>query len=311
MHTTPGPTGDGRAIAALCLATLFWSGNFIAGRALGGSVPPLELNMMRWVLCLLLLLPLTLPALWRHRHELRRAWRLICLLGLTGIAAFHTMIYQALTLTTAVNALLILSAAPVVTAVAGAIWNGYRPGAAQIGGLILSACGGAVILLWGPEGAGRTGGLDRGVPWVLGAVVVWAAYSLLLRHCPATLPQDVTLTASVIVGIGAMALPMLVLGVQPVTLNPASAAAIVYIAVFASLLGFLCWSWGLSRLGPERANQFIHLMPVFGTILAVAVLGERLVPAHGIGAALTIGGIVLANGGIGLPLRLRRPERSR
>jgi len=287
--------GDLGAITALALAALFWSGNFIAGRALGGTIPPVELNAIRWGLCLLLLLPFTCRTLWRHRTQVLHSWRLILALGLTGMAAFHSMVYQALTLTPAVNALLILSLAPVVTAVGGALWNGFRPGKAQITGLFISALGALVILLFGNITGTRIGPVDTGTLWMLGAILVWSAYTLILRYRPATLPQDVTLTASVIVGVCAMIPVLLVTGVKPVALTGPIVGAIIYIAVFASLLGFLFWSWGLARIGPERAQQFIHLMPVFGAILAVLLLGERLLPAHFVGAALAVTGIVLVN----------------
>ncbi len=284
--------GEAGAMVALVLATLFWSGNFIAGRALGGAIPPLELNLLRWALCLLLLLPITLPGLLRHRALLLRSWLLIALLGLTGIAGFHAMVYQALSLTPAVDALLILSLAPVTTAVAGAVWNGYRPGAPQVAGLAVSAGGAGVILLSGGGGAGR---IDAGAVWMLGAILVWTAYSLALRRRPAALPQDVTLAASVAAGLLAMAPVLLLTGARPVAVTPGTVAAVLYIAVFASLLGFLLWSRGLTRIGPERAGQFLHLMPVFGALLAVILLGERLLPAHALGAALAVCGIVLVN----------------
>ncbi|MEX5727520.1 drug/metabolite transporter (DMT)-like permease [Rhodovulum iodosum] len=282
------------AMAALTLAAFFWSGNFIAGRALGGTIPPLELNVIRWALCLALLLPLAVPALVRCRAELAEHWRLIVLLGLTGIAAFHTMVYQALTLTPAVNALLILSLAPVVTVIGGAIWNGFRPGKAQFAGLAISAVGAGIIVVSG-RGNMRAGFADAGSLWMLGAILVWAAYSLLLRRRPATLPQDVTLTASVIVGLCVMAPLLAIQGVQPIPMTGPIIAALGYIALCASLLGFLLWSWGLDRIGPERAGQFLHLMPVFGTVLAVALLGERLTLTHVSGGALAVCGIVLVN----------------
>ncbi|QQA43006.1 DMT family transporter [Pelagovum pacificum] len=293
MQDTSG--AGARATISLTLAALFWSGNFIAGRALGGSVPPLELNVIRWLICLALLLPFTLPALVRHRAVIRRDLRLILLLGLTGIAGFHTLVYQALRLTPAVNALLILSLAPVVTVVGGAIWNGFRPSAMQIAGLVVSAIGALVILLFGSGGQDQLGRLDTGTLWMLAAIVVWAAYSLLLRRRPPDLPQDVTLAASIIAGLAMMVPFWLLFGVQRFEPTFGVVAAILYIGIFASLLGFLFWSWGLARIGPERAGQFIHLMPVFGAVLAVVLLGERLLPAHGLGAALAVCGIVLVN----------------
>lgn len=285
---------DRAAVLALIAATFFWSGNFIAGRALGGTVPPLELNLIRWALCLLFLLPTTLGPAWRHRAALRSAWRLILALGVTGIAGFHSMVYQALTLTPAINALLILSLAPVVTAVAGTIWNGFRPSPAQVTGLLFSACGGAVILLSGSGGA-HAFSYDRGTLWMLAAIVVWTAYSLLLRRRPAALPQDVTLVASVIAGLCFLAPLTLLSGISVPILNAGQAMAILYIAVFASLLGFLLWSRGVAQIGPERAGQFLHLMPVFGTLLAILLLGESFRLAHGVGAALAVAGIILVS----------------
>lgn len=293
-QTSNRPISEFRAMSALTLAALFWSGNFIAGRALAGTLPPVQLNLIRWGIALLVLLPMTLPAIVRHRAALLRHWRLLLGLGLTGIAGFHAMVYQALAMTPAVNALLILSLAPVVTAIAGTLWNGYRPDRGQAAGLAVSVLGACVILL-GADGVSQLGGLDLGSVWMLGAILVWAAYSLLLRHRPPELPQDVTLAASACVGVVAM-LPLF--AVTEVTRVPMSwpvLLAILYIAIFASVLGFRLWSAGLSRIGPERAGQFLHLMPLFGALLAVALLGEAFRPAQAVGAALAICGILLVN----------------
>ena len=83
---TPGR----RAALALALATLFWAGNFIAGRALRGQVEPATLNLLRWLLCLALMLPWVGVRAWRCRGAIAREWRLLLALGATGIAAFHT-----------------------------------------------------------------------------------------------------------------------------------------------------------------------------------------------------------------------------
>jgi drug/metabolite transporter (DMT)-like permease len=283
------------ATAALVLATLFWSGNFIAGRALGGVVAPLELNILRWALCLALLLPFTAGRLVRHRQHLRANWRLIVLLGATGIAAFHTMVYQALALTPAVNTLLILALAPVLTVAGGVIWNGYRPGRRAMLGIAISLVG-AIAIVAGGSGERSAGiGFDLGAVWMGGAVVVWAAYTLLLRHRPAALPQDVTLAGSVIVALALM-LPLLAWGgTDGIRWTPSVAAAVAYIAIFASLLGFGLWSYGVSVLGPEPSGQFVHLMPVFGTALAIVLLGETLLPVHIAGGALILAGLVLIN----------------
>lgn len=280
---------------ALTLAALFWSGNFIAGRALAGRIEPLELNILRWVICLALLLPVTAPRLARHRRELARAWRLIALLGLTGIAAFHIMVYEALRHTSAVNALLILALAPIATAAGGAIWDGFRPSRRQLQGFAVSLIGAAILIL---RGSGESlGTVDPGKVWMTAAVLVWAVYSLLLRRRPPELPQDVTLAGSVAAGLVVMLALAMFTGLRPIAVSPGLVAAVLYIAVFASLAGFLLWSQGVSGIGPERAGQFIHLMPLFGTVLAILLLGERPTLAQGLGAVCVVAGIVLVNRG--------------
>lgn len=283
------------AIAALIFAALFWSGNFIVGRALGGQIAPLELNLIRWGLCLAMLLPFTVKKLVTHWGDVLASWRLIVLLGATGIAAFHVMVYQALTLTTAVNTLLILALAPVATAIGGSLWNGFRPTGAQIAGLAASGLGAICLAVFGSTGDVAFGDLDSGMLWMLGAVLVWAWYSLLLRKRPTSLPQDVALTASVAVALILMFPVLFLHGAAPVEVTAHNALAVLYIAVFASVLGFLLWSHGVSTLGPERAGQFVHLMPAFGTVLAVVLLDEQLSLIHFGGASLIVTGIILVN----------------
>lgn len=274
---------------ALVLATLFWSGNFIAGRALHADISPVALNSARWAIALMLLLPFVGRDLMLARQVLRREWRLVLGLGATGIAAFHTMTYQALQSTTATNALLMLSLAPVATLAGAAMLGMERPTRWQLIGAVIAAFGAAVVIASGTQHlAFRSGDL-----WMLGGVVTWAAYSLLLRRRPADLPQAVTLAASIIVAL-ALLLPCLLLGSAPVLAPFGSAltlAGVGYIAVFASAIAFLCWSYGVSKLGPTRSSQFIHLMPVFGAALAIGLLGEVPSAQQLVGAAVVFAGI--------------------
>ena len=91
---------------ALTLSSLFWSGNFIVGRALRDDIPAITMNYWRWIIALLILLPFTLPTLSQHRRLIYKHWRFITLLAITGIAGFHICVYLALQTTTAINALL-------------------------------------------------------------------------------------------------------------------------------------------------------------------------------------------------------------
>ncbi len=285
-----------RAMAALSLAALFWSGNFIAGRALRDDIGPIELNFLRWALAGLLFLPLVGGRLVRYRAILRREWRLVVLLAATGVAGFHSMVYQALTATTAVNALLILTLVPVAILIFEAAKGATRPTPRHWTGTALSLAGAGVLIAGGGAVGAAGFTANPGDLWMLAAVPVWAAYSLLLRRRPADLPHDVALAASIAIAL-AMLLPIVLIRAPDATFDfsPRLIGALVYIALPASLAAFLLWSHGVSRLGPARAGQFVHLMPVFGPILAVMLLGETITPRHLGGALCVFAGIVLVN----------------
>jgi drug/metabolite transporter (DMT)-like permease len=282
---------------ALALATLFWSGNFVAGRALRDVIDPVTLNFVRWLLALLLMVPFVWRGTAAHLPVLRREWRLILVLGATGIAAFHTLVYLALQTTTATNAILILSLSPIVTLFGSAIMGIERVTRGQIAGAAVSILGAGVLITRGDVGGILADGLHAGDLWMVVAVVLWAAYSLMLRRRPADLPQTVALTASIAVAL-AMLVPLLIL------FAPTPVAALVsvpvllsigYMAIFASAIAFLFWSHGVARLGPARAGQYVNLMPIFGAALSFAVLGEAPTLAQYIGAALVLSGLALVS----------------
>ncbi len=279
---------------ALALATLAWSGNFIVGRALRGTVDPFTLNFLRWTIALLCLAPFAWPrdrAVWR---ALVREWRLVAALGLTGIACFHTLSYFALQTTTAASALLVLSLAPVATMLGAAIVERRRPDLRQVAGAAVSLFGAAVLITRGAPGL-PAGGFNAGDLWMLLGVAIWAGYTLLLRRRPADLPPIALLAASAAMALLMMAPFVALVGSTPLTafVSPDVLLPLLYIAVFASAIAFQLWGYGVAKLGPARAGQFIHLMPVFGPALSFAVLGEAPVPAQILGGALVLSGIAL------------------
>lgn len=286
------PGRDRVAPVALSLAALFWSGNFIAGRALRDDIDPVTLNTLRWVLACALFLPVAAPACRRHAAAIRRHWRWLLALGATGIATFHTVVYVALSQTTATNALLVLALAPVAILIGSALIWAMRPTGMQWTGTAVSLAGAGVLITRGDAAVLRDLALNRGDLWMLAAVVIWAVYTLLLRRRPADLPPTVALAASM--GLGAaLMLPVAVLALPwaHLVIGPGTLGAMAYIVVFPSVLAFWLWSFGVARIGPERAGQFVHLMPVFGPVLAMAILGERIVAAQALGALAVFAGI--------------------
>jgi len=284
------------AAGALSLATLFWSGNFIIGRALRDDIDPVTLNTLRCLLCLVLFLPLVGRRLLRHRTVVRREWRLLLALGVTGIAGYQTMVYLALSHTTAVNAVLMLALTPGIILLGAAMLGRSRPSALQWLGSLISLLG-AVVLITRLDPAVFVGlGFNPGDLWMIGAVLSWAAYSLILQRRPPDLPQDVTLASSI--ALACLLLVPLALVVEPaiaVEFTLPVIGALLYVALFASLFAYLLWSYGVTTIGPERSGQFVHLMPVFGLVLAVILLGEAIVLPQIAGAVCIFIGILLVN----------------
>lgn len=283
---------DWTAAAALTLAALFWSGNFIAGRALRVDIDPITLNTLRWTLASLTFLPFVASALRAHVGALRRHWRYLLALGATGIAAFHMAVYIALTQTTATNALLVLALAPVVILIGAALTGAGRPSGQQWAGSTVSVIGVAILVTSADPAVLRSLSFNAGDLWMLGAVALWAVYSLLLKWRPRALPPTVTLAASMFVGAVLMlAVLLLSPGGIRFAVTTASLLPLVYIVAFPSLLAFRLWAFGVARMGPARAGQFVNLMPVFGPVLAMAILGERIAPVQMGGALVVLTGM--------------------
>jgi len=285
------------ASLALAGAALFWSGAFIAGRALRNDVDPATLTLLRWTLALLAFLPIAGAKAWRLRAVVRREWRLLAGLGITGLAAFHTLTNLAMHTTTALNAILMLSLVPATILLGGALLGSSRPSARQWAGTAVSLLGAAILITRGSLDALLGLDLVRGDLWMIAGVLLWTAYSLLLRRRPADLPPDVALMASIVPAIAAL-LPVVLLRSGGATLpafGPFVVGAILYIAIFASLIAFSLWAYGVAVIGPERAGQYVHLMPIFGAVLSTVLLGEAIVAAQIAGAAFVFAGLVLVN----------------
>jgi drug/metabolite transporter (DMT)-like permease len=291
-------------LLGLSLAALLWSGNFVVGRALRVAMAPLPINFCRWAIALGILLPLTLDALKRHRGTLARHWKLIALLGLTGIASFQTLVYVALSMTTAVNCLLLLSLAPLAIALASSAVFGERLSAAQLAGIALSFAGAVVLVAHGSVRALAALSFGAGDLWMLLAVALWTVYSLLLKRAPRELPHLALLSASTAAGLLLM-LPFY-LRLPPHERLPSMGwrawSGLLYIGLFASVPPFLLWSRGVARIGPSRAGMFIYLMPLFGAVLAFVFLGEAPQAYELVGGVSIFAGIAVMSS-----KRFRRP----
>ncbi|HYM02142.1 MAG TPA: DMT family transporter [Stellaceae bacterium] len=284
-----------RPYLLLILATLFWSGNFIVGRAVHESVPPVALAFCRWFGGFLVVIGVAWPHVRRDWPRVRRHWPMLLLLAATGISAYNTLVYVGLGSTTALNGLLMQSTMPVVILACSFVLFRDRPSLRQVGGIVVSLAGVVVIVTQGrPVAIGRLAPTP-GDLWIFAAVVAYAVYSVLLRRRPAIHPLSFL---AVTFGLGsAMLVPLLAWESAAGTalrLDGLAIFAIVYVAIFPSVLAYFCWNRGVEMVGANRAGQFMHLLPVFGSAMAILILGEDFRGFHAIGAALIFAGILLA-----------------
>ena len=279
----------------LTLTVLFWSGNFVLGRGIRESIPPVSLNFWRWSGALLILLPVGLPRIYRQRDLMRRHWKFIIFMSIPSITIFNACIYQALQTTTTTNTVLVNAMLPVFIAVAAWIGFGDRLSARQAGGVAVSLVGLLLIVTRGQlKDLGNLTG-STGDIWTLAAGISWALYSVFLRKRPAEMDPIGFLTAMIVSGL-VFLLPVYLWEIHTVggfALNLKTSASLGYVAVFPSVLSYIFWNQGVRMVGPNRAGIFFHLMPVFSVVMAIAFLGEQLQIFHLWGVLLIFTGIVL------------------
>ncbi len=280
----------------LVLTALFWSGNFIVGRAVHETVPPVALAFWRWTGGFLIILPLAWPHLRRDLPVALKHWRIMLVLSAVGVAAFNTLVYLGLRETTAINGLLIQSFMPIAIVLTSFSLFRDPVSPAQMGGLALSLCGIGAIVARGDISTLAALDFNRGDLLIFLAIVSYGFYTALLRRRPPINPLSMV---AITFALGALMLAPLHaiewnMGAAP-RLDATTLAAMGYVALFPSVLAYLCYNRGVELIGANRAGQFVHLMPVFGTIMAVALLGESFRLFHAIGIALIFAGIVLAN----------------
>jgi drug/metabolite transporter (DMT)-like permease len=285
-----------RAYVYLALAALFWSGNFVVARGVHGKVPPLGLAFWRWVVALVILVVVARRSLRAQWRTLARAWPIVVPLGILGVGNFNMLVYVGLQDTTATNGLLLQSACPAFIVAISSLIGAGHPTVRQLVGIATSLLGVATILARGAPANLSALAFAPGDLWVLAAVLSWAVYTILLARRPAAV--DPLALLAVLVGIGVLwVAPWYALEIARggrVHVDATTIATIGYVAAFASVAAYALWNAGVARVGASRAGIFLHLMPAFGSVLAIVVLGESFRGFHAVGIGLILLGVWLA-----------------
>lgn len=279
----------------LALASLFWSGNHIVGRAVAGTVPPFAISTVRWLLGAVLLLPFA----WRHVAcdwpLVRRDWKILLFLCLMGGTLFGALQYVGLQYTTALNVSVLNSLAPVLIVAAGALAFRDRLTPLQIAGIATSLCGVLVIVSRAEPQTLLGLRVNAGDIIILVNMAVFAVYATYLRRRPPLHWLSFLYVLSVVSAVTTLPFALWE-HAAGLTIPPtlAAALAMAYVAVFPSVLAFAFWNRGVELIGAGRAGVFLHLIPLYSALLASLLLGERLMAFHVAGFVLILAGVRLA-----------------
>ncbi len=284
-----------RPYLLVTLTALFWAGNVVLARYIAGHVPPVAVSFMRWLVAFIILIPFAWPQLRRDWRALLAALPLMITLALTGSAAPNTMGFYGLQYTQALNALLIQSTGPLLIAFWVFVLFGEKLTLPQAMGLLLSLTGVVAIICKGSWETLRTVSFNIGDLWIVGALLTFGIYSALARKRPTVHPLSF-LTCNVALA-SIMLVPLFAVEISTgytMKFDALTVATIGFVAIFASLLAFLFFNRSVELIGPNRAAPFLHLMPLFGSALAIVLLGETPQLYHLAGYALILAGIVVS-----------------
>lgn len=285
----------GNAYLLLAFAMLFWAGNYVVGRWAAGHVPPITLAFLRWTGASLLMLPLAWRQLAAEWPAIRANAPMLLGLGIIGSGLFNTLQYIALSQTTATSAGIFNSATPVLIAVLSFLINGERLTLKQIAGIGMSLAGVLVVVARGERALITNLAFNQGDIIMLVGIVLWAIYTTLLERRPRI--SVLAFTAVTYVTAALLNLPLAIWEISDghsIVWSTGAVAAILYTAVLPSFFAYLAFNRGVEIIGPSRAGAFIHLVPLFTTLLAMLFLDEAPALYHVAGFLLILSGVSLA-----------------
>ena len=289
---------DKTAYIFLVLTTLFWAGNFIVGKAASFyEIPPFTLNFYRWLFAWLILAPFTFKEIAAKKNYILKNTKLIVILGITSITIFNSIVYYSLNFTQVISGVLMISTIPVMIIIFCWLLKIEKTNVYQILGVIFSLSGVVVIITRADLDILLNLNFNKGDLWMVVAMFSWAMYSALLRKKKFELSQLSLLQTIISAGL-IFLLPAylieLALGYR-VNIHLPFVLTLTYVVLFPGLASFIFWIKGISIIGSNRSGIFLHLIPIFSTILAIIIFKEKFMIYHLFGATLIIAGIILSS----------------
>ena len=286
------------AYILLVLTTLFWSGNFIVGKAASTyNIPPFSLNFYRWLFAGLILLPFTFKEILKKKNYIFNNIGFFIILGITSITIFNSTVYYSLYYMQVISGVLMISTIPVWIMFISSILGIEKTNKFQIFGVVLSLLGVLFIITKSDLNIIKNLAFNRGDLIMAIGMFAWALYSALLKKKSYEISQITLLEVVIITGL-IFLIPIYILEMNfgnQIQLGKPFILTLTYVVLFPGLASFFFWIKGIAIIGANRAGVFLHLMPVFGSIMAIILFDEKFMFYHLLGAIFIIGGITLSN----------------
>lgn len=277
-------------------ATILWSGNFIVARGLSEVIAPLSLAFWRWVVAILVLLPFAIKPLLARKAWMKKHLGYLSIVSLLGVTLFNSLIYLAGQTSSAINLSLIAITFPIFILILSRIFLSEVISWNKLFGIVLVAAGILLLISKGDVLVFSQLSFAQGDIWMLIASLIFAIYSMLLKHKPAGISVPAFQLASFILG-WIFLLPFYLLELfwlPPQALDPSMVASILYIGIFASLVAFILWNKAIAIIGAVNAGMVYYSLPIFSGILAIVILDESVTTLHLYSTLLVLMGIILA-----------------
>ena len=286
------------AYLLLIFTTIFWSGNFIVGKAASlYQIPPFSLNFYRWFFAGLILFPFTFKELINNKNYIFKNIGFFIILGISSITIFNSIVYYSLYYTQVISGVLMISTIPVWIIFIASILNIEKTNAFQIIGVGLSLIGVIFIITKADLNLIKNLDFNKGDLSMIVAMFAWAVYSALLKKKKYEISQLALLQVVIILGL-IFLIPIYFIEMNLghlIVLELPFYLTLSYVVIFPGLLSFFFWIKGISIIGANRAGVFLHLMPIFGAIMAMIIFDEKFMYYHLLGAIFILAGITLSN----------------
>ena len=285
------------AIYLVC-ATLFWAGNFIVGKTASiNEIPPISLNFYRWLVAWLILLPFTFRELIKKKNYILNNIGFFIVLGITAVTIFNSALFYSLKFTQVISGVLMISTVPVMIIFISSLLKIEKTNFFQIIGVGLSLTGVLFIITKADIGLLKNLDFNRGDLIMIIAMLSWATYSALLKKKKYELSQISLL--QVVISFGVIFLiPLYFIDMNmgnSIKLEKPFFLTMAYVVLFPGLASFFFWIKGVALIGANRSGVFLHLMPIFGAVMAMIIFDEKFMFYHLLGAAFILMGIILSN----------------